>query len=145
MGLAAFFGAAGLGLALGVGLFAGALEDGGAFLGLSGAGEEALASADGSRGEGLGELRARVAGGLDDLAQSALGDHLGFVAGDTGATLGKFALAVGHGAAAGALGLAAGGDHARGVDGILGGGGRGSGRGDRGGGAARRCAGLLTG
>ena len=144
-GLAAFLGAARLGLALGVGLLAGAFEGGCAFLGVGGAGEEAFASADGSRGEGLGELRVRVAGGLNDLAQSALGDHLGFVAGDAGAALGKLALAVGHGAAAGALGLAAGGDHARGVDGVLGGGGRGTGRGDRGGGAARRCAGLLTG
>ena len=144
-GLAAFLGAARLGLALGVGLLAGAFEGGCAFLGVGGAGEEAFASADGSRGEGLGELRVRVAGGLNDLAQSALGDHLGFVAGDAGAALGKLALAVGHGAAAGALGLAAGGDHARGVDGVLGGGGRGTGRGDRGGGAASRCAGLLTG
>ena len=145
MGLAALLGAAGLGLALGVDLFTRALEGGGAFLGLGGAGEKALASADGGRGEGLGELRVRVAGGLDDLAQSALGDHLGFVAGGAGAALGEFALAVGHGAAAGVLGLAAGGDHARGVGGVLGGGGRGTGRGDRGGSAARRGAGLLTG
>ena len=137
MGLAAFPGAAGLGLALGVGLFAGSLEGGGALIGLGGAGEEALAAADGGRCEGLGELRVRVAGGLDDLAQRALGDHLGFVAGGAGTTLGEFALAVGHGAAAGTLGLAAGGDHARGVGRVLGGGGRGAGRGDRGGGATR--------
>ena len=145
MGLAAFLRATGLGLALGVDLFTRALEGGGAGLGFGGAGEEALASADGGRGESLGELRVRVASGLDDLAQSALGDHLGFVAGGAGATLGEFALAVGHGAAAGVLGLAAGGDHARGVGGVLGGGSRGAGRGDRGGGAARRGAGLLTG
>ena len=145
MGLAALLSAAGLGLALGIDLFTRALEGGGAFFGLGGAGEEALASADGGRGECLGELRVRVAGGLDDLAQSALGDHLGFVAGGTGAALGEFTLAVGHGAAAGVLGLAAGGDHARGVGGVLGGGGRGAGRGDRGGSTARRGAGLLTG
>ena len=145
MAFAALLGATSLGLALGVGLFAGALEGGGALIGVGGSGEEAFSSPDGGRGEGLCELRVRVAGGLDDLAQSALGDHLGFVAGDAGAALGKLALAVGHGAAAGALGLAAGGDHARGVDGVLGGGGRGTGRGDRGGGAASRCAGLLTG
>ena len=143
--IAAFLGAAGLGLALGVGLFTRALEGGGARIGLGGAGEEALASADGGRGEGLSELRVRVAGGLDDLAQRALGDHLRFVAGDAGAALSKFTLAVGHGAATGALGLAAGGDHARGVRGVLGGGGRGTGHGDRGGGATRRRAGLLTG
>ena len=145
MSIAAFLRAAGLGLALGVGLFAGTLEGGGACLGLGGAGEEALASADGGRGEGLGELRVRIAGGLDDLAQSALGDHLGFVAGGAGASLGEFALAVGHGAAAGTLGLAAGGDHARGVDGILGRGGGVTGRGDSGGCATRRGTGLLTG
>ena len=145
MGLAALLSAAGLGLALGIDLFTRTLEGGGAFLGLGGAGEEALASADGGRGESLGELRVRVACGLDDLAQSALGDHLGFVAGGAGAALGEFALAVGHGAAAGVLGLAAGGDHARGVGGVLGGGGRGAGRGDRGCGATRRGAGLLTG
>ena len=143
--IATFLGAAGLGLALGVGLFAGTLEGGGARIGLGGAGEEALASADGGRGEGLSELRVRVAGGLDDLAQRALGDHLGFVAGDAGASLGEFALAVGHGAAAGTLGLAAGSDHARGVDGILGRGGGVTGRGDSGGCATRRGAGLLTG
>ena len=117
---AAFLGATNPGLALGVGLFAGALEGGGALIGVGGSGEEALSSPDGGRGEGLRELRVRVAGGLDDLAQRGLGDHLGLVVRSGGSTLGEFALAVRHRAAASALGLTAGGDHARGMGGILG-------------------------
>ena len=60
--------AAGVGLALGEDLFAGARQGGRAFVGIGGAGEEALTAADGRGRQGLRELRILVAGGLDDLA-----------------------------------------------------------------------------
>ena len=67
--LTAILGAASIGLALGVGLLAGAGECGRAFLGLCGAGEETLTAADGRGRQGLGELRVGVTRRLNDLAQ----------------------------------------------------------------------------
>ena len=66
--LVALLDAAGVGLALGVDLLAGARQGGRAFVGIGGAGEEALTAADGRGRQGLRELRILVAGGLDDLA-----------------------------------------------------------------------------
>ena len=66
--LVALLDAAGVGLALGEDLLAGARQGGRAFIGIGGAGEEALTAADGRGRQGLRELRILVAGGLDDLA-----------------------------------------------------------------------------
>ena len=66
--LVALLDAAGVGLALGEDLLAGARQGGRAFIGIGGAGEEALTAADGRGRQGLSELRILVAGGLDDLA-----------------------------------------------------------------------------
>ena len=66
--LVALLDAAGVGLALGVDLLAGARQGGRAFVSIGGAGEEALTAADGRGRQGLSELRILVAGGLDDLA-----------------------------------------------------------------------------
>ena len=66
--LVALLDAAGVGLALGEDLFAGARQGGRAFVSIGGAGEEALTAADGRGRQGLRELRILVAGGLDDLA-----------------------------------------------------------------------------
>ena len=66
--LVALLDAAGVGLALGEDLLAGARQGGRAFVSIGGAGEEALTAADGRGRQGLSELRILVAGGLDDLA-----------------------------------------------------------------------------
>ena len=66
--LVALLDAAGVGLALGEDLLAGARQGGRAFVSIGGAGEEALTAADGRGRQGLRELRILVAGGLDDLA-----------------------------------------------------------------------------
>ena len=66
--LVALLDAAGVGLALGEDLLAGARQGGRAFVGIGGAGEEALTAADGRGRQGLRELWILVAGGLDDLA-----------------------------------------------------------------------------
>ena len=66
--LVALLDAAGVGLALGEDLLAGARQGGRAFVGIGGAGEEALTAADGRGRQGLRELGILVAGGLDDLA-----------------------------------------------------------------------------
>ena len=66
--LVALLDAAGVGLALGEDLLAGARQGGRAFVGIGGAGEEALTAADGRGRQGLRELWILIAGGLDDLA-----------------------------------------------------------------------------